>query len=595
MEAFRTLAILICCLLFHFTSPLSQSCSTCPPGYPQNNRFDYVIVGAGPAGLVLAEQLSRNPEVSVLLLEAGVDESSNSNVTIPGFAGNNEFSPRVWDYYVTPQRELNGATPRLAQGKLLGGGTGVNYMNYNRGAKSVFDEWAVKSGNDGLYWRNLIEDFRATSKVELNVVLEDYKQVISQEAYGAGPVTLTRAATLDGFDPSWNAALRSTLGLREVDFNSGAGVGVSYGVESIRAPNRTRMYALPAFGYQMAGRQNVVIRTNALVSKINFVNKRADTITYIDTADGATTHTVSAREVILSAGAIQSPKILMLSGVGPQEQLRARGIHIVLHSPYIGSNLRDHNYGSLEIQVKPEVYTLSRWQDADYLRQITEQFQQNATGPLANAPASSFALVRVPDDALPEGPDGDFQRSLAKDRGQLQIQYANVALLAKTTEADVPVMTLWVALVQPEATGTIRLASTNPVDLPLIDTNYFGTPGDRAAVLWGYRKLREVLASPQMGDIVEKEIYPGSQAQSDADLWKAIQGGAQSYHHPIGTCALGTVVGADWRVRGLQGLRVVDASVFPTPPNCHPQTDVYAVAHLAARQIAEADGSWYGR
>ena len=175
------------------------------------------------------------------------------------------------------------------------------------------------------------------------------------------------------------------------------------------------------------------------------------------------------------------------------------------------------------------------------------------------------------------------------------MQYANVALLANTTDADVPVMTLWVALVQPEATGTLRLKSTNPVDLPLIDTNYFGTEGDRAAVIWGYRKLREVVAAPQLSKIVLNEIYPGEQAQSDEDLWKAIQGGAQSYHHPMGTCALGTVLDGNWRVRGLEGLRVVDASVFPTPPNCHPQADVYAVAHLAARQIAEADEHWYGQ
>lgn len=599
MLAFTAAGFALLCVFFTSSraSPTSWGggCPTCPPHHNDphhNNGFDYVIVGAGPAGFVLAEQLSQDPRVSVLLLEAGADDSSNTNVTIPGFAGNNEFSPRIWDYYTTPQATLDGATPHLAQGKLLGGGTGVNYMNFNRGSSSVFDEWAVISGNDGLAWKNLISDFRATSTLEANSAPAEFKQVVDRRAYGAGPVIATRTKTLDGFDPYWNEALKSALGLPEVDFNSGVGVGVSYGVETIRASNRTRMYALPAYGYQMAGRRNVMIKTNALVTKVNFAGKRAESVTYVDTANGSTINTVRAREIILSAGAIASPKLLMLSGVGPKKHLEAMGIPLVLDSPHVGSNLRDHNYGSLEIQVTPDVYTLSRWQNSTYLKQITQEFLQNAGGPLANAPASSFALVRVPNGALPAGPEGRFQRSLPQDRGQLQMQYANVALLANTSEADVPVMTPWVALVQPEATGTVRLKSRNPLDFPLIDTNYFGSPGDRAAVLWGYRKLREVIAASPLKDIVVKEIYPGPQAQSDAGLWKAIQGGAQSYHHPMGTCALGTVLDADWRVRGLQGLRVVDASTFPTPPNCHPQADVYAVAHLAARQIAEADSRW---
>jgi choline dehydrogenase len=366
---------------------------------------------------------------------------------------------------------------------------------------------------------------------------------------------------------------------------------VSYGVESIRPTNRTRMYALPAFGWPIAGRSNVQLLHGKYVSKINFDGLRATSVTYVDTDNGNTTHTICGKEIILSAGAIASPKLLMLSGVGPADHLQSFDIPVVLDSPDVGSNLRDHNYASIEIEVTDAVYTLSEWQNTTYLADITQQFLTQAIGPLANAPASSFSLIRVPDFAIPAGAAGDFRRSLPSDRGQLQMQYANVALLASPDTGAKKIMTLWVALVQPEATGTIRLASTNWSDFPLIDTAYFGTEGDMAAVLWGYKALRQVLHSPLMAPLIIQEVYPGANVTSDQDLIKAIQGGAQSYHHPMGTCALGTVLDANFRVKDLQGLRVVDASTFPTPPNCHIQAEVYAVAHMAARQILEADRS----
>ena len=555
--------------------------------------YDYVIVGGGPAGFVLAEQLSQDPKVHVVLLEASSDASNVEDVYIPGFAGNNEFSSRIWDYYVTSQKELNGATPHLAQGKLFGGGTGVNYRNYNRGARSVFDEWAKKSGNDELRWESLFNDFKATVKYEQNTTPSRFTQTLDPKAYGTGPVSVSRAQELDGFDPHWNDALRSTLDLPQVDFNSGIGIGVSYGVETISPLNRSREYALPAYGSLMANRRNARLLHGAYVSKINFAGKRAQSVTYVDTENGNATHTAHAKEIIISAGAIGSAKLLMLSGVGPVEHLKSVGVSVVLDSPDVGSNLQDHNYASIEVEVTDDVYTLSRWQNQSYLDQIKKQWHEEHSGPLANAPASSFSLVRVPYEVLPKGPAGQFHRSLPEDRGQLQMQYANVALLANTAKPTTPVMTLWVALTQPEASGTVRLKSSNFRDFPLIDTAYFGSEGDRACVLWGYKKLREVLQSEKLKGVTVREIYPGSNATTDAELMTAIRNGAQSYHHPMGTVALGKVLDVDFRVRGLQGIRVVDSSVFPNPPNCHPQADVYAIAHVAARQIKAADGRPY--
>ncbi|KAK4495753.1 hypothetical protein PRZ48_013021 [Zasmidium cellare] len=432
-------------------------------------------------------------------------------------------------------------------------------MNYNRGSKSVFDEWAEISGIPGLAWDNLISDFKATTKLEPNPRMSNFSQVLDIEAYGDGPVSLTHAQTLDGFDPYWNYALKDVLNLPEVDFNSGAGVGVSYGVETIVPQNRTRESAHNAFGYRMANRPNVRMIHGAYVNKINFSGTRAQSVTYVDTDNENRTQTIKAREVIISAGAIASPKLLMLSGVGPRSHLQQHKIPVVLANEHIGANLQDHNYASIEIEVRDPVYTLSEWQNSTYLTDILSSFKQEAAGPLANSPASSFSLVRAPNSALPKGPAGDFHRSLPADRGNLQMQYANVALLANTSAPIRKAMTIWVALVQPEASGTIRLKSSNPWDDPLVDTAYFGSEGDRAAMLWGYKAMRRVLSSHWLKPLIVKEIYPGSNVTSDEGLMEAIRGGAQSYHHPMGTVALGTVLDQEFRVKGLQGLRVVDA------------------------------------
>ncbi|KAK3674134.1 hypothetical protein LTR78_005981 [Recurvomyces mirabilis] len=572
-------------------APTSQCKYASRPCDDINAAYDYIIVGGGPSGLVLANTLSTQCGTNVLLLEAGQDTSGVENVYIPGFAGNNEFSKQTWNYYVTPQKALGGLAPHLAQGFGLGGGTSVNYMNYNRGAKSVFDQWANVSGNSGLAWENLINDFEATTQLKPNAIAPNWDdgQVISATAYGKGPLNLTRALTLDGFDPSFNNALRTVLDLPQVDFNDGTGIGVSYGLELITPDERRRSYAYPAFGVPAAGRSNLHIQHSAYVTKINMIGKKATSVTFADTANGNTKRTVTAKEIILSAGAIATPKLLMLSGIGPADHLKSLNIPVLVDQPAIGSNLYDHNYASIEIEVADSVYTLSEWQNTTYLSDITKEWYDTHTGPLANAPASSFSVLRIPDSAIP-GPENEFHRSLPADRGQLQIQYANIALIADTADSATKAMTIWVALVQPEASGTVRLNSTDPFAFPLIDTNYFGSAGDLNAILYGFKRMRDVLASPLLSDLIVREIYPGSHVISDEDIKASIPRGAQSYHHPTGSCALGTVLDSGFRVKGVQGLRVVDASVFPYPTNVHQQAQVYAVAHMAARQIAAADG-----
>lgn len=409
----------------------------------------------------------------------------------------------------------------------------------------MFDEWASIADNDGLLFDNLLNDFKATITLRTDDIIRNFTQVINTTVYGDGPLNLTRALTLDGFDPSWNEALKATLDLPEVDFNDGTGFGVSYGLEVITPVQRRRSYAYPAFGQPVAKRPNLRFVTSAFATKLNLKGNCAESVTFADTSDGNATYTIYGKEIIVSAGAIQSPKLLMLSGIGPKYHLEEMGIPIVVPSEHVGSNLYDHNYGSIEIEVHDPVYTLSEWADTTYLDDVKQQWYQQHSGPLANAPASSFSILRVPDGAL-NSSASNFHRSLPADRGQLQMQYANVRLLPRIDnllpdQDNSKIMTLWVALTQPEGSGTLRLNSSDPFVFPNIDTNYFGTTGDLQCVLWGYKRLRDVLQSETMKPLIKREVFPGPNVTSDEGLIAAIKAGAQSYHHPAGTCALSTL------------------------------------------------------
>ncbi|KAI6903899.1 hypothetical protein KC318_g3934 [Hortaea werneckii] len=556
---------------------------------------DYAIVGGGPAGLVLAEQLSQDESVSVVVFEAGPDGTNAETINIPALAPFNSIpTPNqfFWNFTSQPDPNLAGRTPVLNQGRTWGGGSAVNYMEYCRGAPSVFDEWADLSGDEELRWEALLRDFRATTHFQAGES-EGYEQLVDLDAYGDGPLEVSRFATIGGFDPHFFEALKSGLDLPEIDVNSGHGLGVSYSTESIRVSNRTREYALPAYGWQMADRPNVQMLQNAWASKIGFDGKRAVNVTYYTGPDNEESHTITAREIIVTAGAIGSPRLLMLSGVGPKDHLEEVGIPVIHDSPGVGQNLKDHHFSVLEVEVTQEVESI--WQylyNTTFAAEAHSEYQTIASGFLARNDAGSFAMARVPDDVF-HAVNDSYHPSLPGDRGHLLYQYVNAAFVPNSP--NVSIASPFVALAQPEAAGSLRLASSDFRVPPLIQSNYYGSPGDKAAILYGYKKLREILHSDIMKPVVIREVFPGPNVTTDEQLWDAIQQTAQTFYHPHGSLALRDVVDGDWRVMGTEGLRVVDSSTFPTTPTCHIQADVYAVAYRAARRIRRDDGGRGGR
>lgn len=548
-------------------------------------QADYVIVGGGVAGLVLAEQLSQDPSVNVVLLEAGPDGTNEPNINTPANAAMANMNTRyVWNFTSQPDPNLGGIAPPLEQGHAWGGGSAVNYMAYSRGASSVFDEWANISGIEGLRWDRLLGDFKATS--HFTNEQRDFDSYIDPKAYGTGPVEVTVGAYEFNFGLKWLDALSKVLRLPFVDTSDGKGIGITTGPETVRASNRTRDYALPAYGWQMANRSNAHLIDNAWVSKIGFAGKRATNVTYHSSIDDSV-HTICAKEIIISAGAINSPKLLMLSGVGPKAHLEEKDIPVVADVPEIGSNLYDHHYSVLEYEVTQDVGT--SWQlenNASFAAAAKEEYAKDGGGFLGVV-GGGYALERVPNEVF-EAVNDTFHPSLPKDRGQLLYQFVPAPMLHNPP--NVSIISSFVALVQPEASGHLRLNTSDFREDPLIYSNYYGSPGDKAAILYGYKKLREIMGNSATAQSIVREVFPGSSVTSDHDLWKAISQGAVTFHHPLGTVALGTVLDQEWRVKGLQGLRVVDSSTFPSPPVAHLQAVVYAYAHHAAGVIKRCDG-----
>ena len=457
-------------------------------------------------------------------------------------------------------------------------------MAYCRGAASVFDEWAQVSGNPGLAWKSLLDDFKAVSHYTFQPA--SYEQFVNTSVYGDGPLEVSRASSLTGFDLPFESALQSILGLHEVDMTDGTGIGLDKGLESIRVSNRTRSYARTAFGSLIEVRPNVQMIHDAWVHHIGFSGKTAKNVTYINTQTNSNT-TLSAKEIIISSGAINTPKLLMLSGVGPKAQLSKLNIPIVADNPAVGATLYDHLFPIVMVEVDPDVMTVWQWsQNATEAAIATSQYQTNHSGPLANDNGIVFGAFRVPDSVF-DGINGTHYTSLPADRPHILIEYSGVPFDPDT--GNVSQVTGWASLVQPESTGNVSLSTAQYIDNPRIFSNYYGTPADKAALLWGYKKLRQIMASAELKSVVKQELYPGSNVTSDHDIWAAIQQQSYSFHHPLGSVPIGQALDSNWRLKGLHGIRVVDVSTFPYATTCHPQATVYALAHRAALDIIAAD------
>ena len=527
--------------------------------------FDYVIVGAGAAGCLLANRLTEDPSVSVCLLEAGAPDR-NPYIHIPaGFIKVGHDPAYTWDFLTEPGPGIDGRQVITRMGRTLGGSSSINGFNYTRGAASDFDNWA-ELGNPGWSYAEVLPYFKRTEK-----------RLAPHDAHFRGSEGLLPITNCDWRHPLCDAFIEAAAGFgmpSHIDYNAASQQGAGYyqrWIQNGRRVSAARAFLKPARARAQA---RLEVRTHAQATRILFEGKRAVGVQY-QASPNAPVQTVRAtREVILSAGAANTPKLLQLSGIGPEAVLGELGIPVFHALEGVGENFHDHFMVRSVVRVQG-VQTINS--TARGVRLIGEILKWALGRPsvLAISPSVAFGFagsrpeLTEPDLQLHFSP-GSYAAGIA---GQLD-QFAG--------------MTLGFYQQRPYSVGHVRARSTNPFELPRIQPNYLTDPRDQQTAIDGLRLARAILHSPPLAKYGQADDFPPASAQTDAELLACARERGGTAWHFMGTCKMGqasdptAVVDSELRVLGLEGLRVVDASVMPSMTSGNTGAPTMMIAEKAA-------------
>ncbi len=526
---------------------------------------DYLVIGGGTAGCIMAARLSEDPACRVTLLEAG-PEDSDIWIQIPaGYARMFVHKRYDWQFATEPEPELNGRSIVWPRGKVLGGSGSINGLVFLRGSPHDYDRWA-QAGARGWSYQDVLPAFRR---------IEDWAGEPGTTRNTGGPVGVGEPKRLSQGAAAFIAACE-TLGFpRSRDMNDGPIDGVAPAQLNVR--NGRRNSTARAYLHPVRGRPNLQVLTGLTAQRL-MTEKGRTAGCIARRADGSEEVFRARRGVIVCAGSVATPKLLMLSGIGDGAALQALGLPVEVHSPGVGQNLQDHLIVRFGFRTRP-AGTMNEIM-ANPLRKaaMALNYAVNRAGPMAVGAAEAMLFARVTPGA---------------EEAEIQYQFINFSLTgAGYVLPKHPGFMFNFGQCRPESRGTLTLRSPDPADKPVIRANYMTAPADQHIMLEGARLARRIATTPPFRDLVVEELSPGPAVADDAAMLDYLRAVGTTVYHPCGTCRMGTdamaVTTPELRVKGMDGLWIADASVMPLVPSSNIQPAVMMVAERAAEFIRAA-------